>query len=376
MSFAGFKKQISKANQLFNEKLAGAKGTELESDFVEMERKIDVTGKMIEELITKTQDYLQPNPMARARISAVKGLNNLQNKRRNMAYPQPEGLLGDAMIKHGKDLGHNSSLVYSPSVRKEKLLLNAATHTSRWRRSSTTWRTGVKQNFLDPFNSLLHQDLKEINHHRKKLQGRRLDYDCKKRKGSGRAPAEDDVHAAEQKFAESKSLTEGAMINFLSSDSEQVSALFELVSAELAYHQEAARILSEAQQRLEEKRSEAASKPRSERPAASITGRTSSRASDTWKTVGDEDTEGGAVGGGGPAISVKPRHQSTKAATPTCRALFAFTADNNTELAFDEGDVIQLVSRVDDNWYEGELKGNRGFFPVNYVDVIVPLPEE
>ncbi|PAA68927.1 hypothetical protein BOX15_Mlig003884g1 [Macrostomum lignano] len=368
MSFAGFKKQISKANQLFNEKLAGAKGTELESDFVEMERKIDVTGKMIEELITKTQDYLQPNPMARARISAVKGLNNLQNKSRNMAYPQPEGLLGDAMIKHGKDLGHNSSL--------GEALVECGDAYKQMAEIKYNLEDGVKQNFLDPFNSLLHQDLKEINHHRKKLQGRRLDYDCKKRKGSGRAPAEDDVHAAEQKFAESKSLTEGAMINFLSSDSEQVSALFELVSAELAYHQEAARILSEAQQRLEEKRSEAASKPRSERPAASITGRTSSRASDTWKTVGDEDTEGGAVGGGGPAISVKPRHQSTKAATPTCRALFAFTADNNTELAFDEGDVIQLVSRVDDNWYEGELKGNRGFFPVNYVDVIVPLPEE
>uniref|UniRef100_A0A1I8IGR6 BAR domain-containing protein n=1 Tax=Macrostomum lignano TaxID=282301 RepID=A0A1I8IGR6_9PLAT len=191
MSFAGFKKQISKANQLFNEKLAGAKGTELESDFVEMERKIDVTGKMIEELITKTQDYLQPNPMARARISAVKGLNNLQNKSRNMAYPQPEGLLGDAMIKHGKDLGHNSSL--------GEALVECGDAYKQMAEIKYNLEDGVKQNFLDPFNSLLHQDLKEINARAE----RRPKTMCTR---------------AEQKFAESKSLTEGAMINFLSSD--------------------------------------------------------------------------------------------------------------------------------------------------------------
>lgn len=372
MSFAGFKKQLNKANQLLNEKIAGAKGTELESDFVEMERKIDVTGKMIEDLITKTQDYLQPNPMARARISAVKGLNNLQNKNRNMAYPQPEGLLGESMTKHGKDLGQDSSLGAA--------LVECGDAYKQMAEIKYNLEDGVKQNFLDPFNSLLQQDLKEINQHRKKLEGRRLDYDCKKRKGSGKPVAEEELHAAEQKFSESKSVTESAMVTFLSSDAEQVSALCELVSAELAYHQEAARILSDVQRRLEEKRSEAANKPKlSDRPAAAG-GRTSSasafsasRGSDSWKA--DDDAQGGAAGGGGPSVSIKPRHQLSKSATPTCRALFAFTADNSTELAFEEGDVIQLVARVDDNWYEGELKGKRGFFPVNYVDVIVPLPE-
>ncbi|VDL85371.1 unnamed protein product [Schistocephalus solidus] len=59
---------------------------------------------------------------------------------------------------------------------------------------------------------------------------------------------------------------------------------------------------------------------------------------------------------------------------PCCRALYQFDAENDTELAFAEGDVIQLIRQVDENWYEGRLNGREGFFPVNYVETIVDLP--
>uniref|UniRef100_A0AAY5E9A9 BAR domain-containing protein n=1 Tax=Electrophorus electricus TaxID=8005 RepID=A0AAY5E9A9_ELEEL len=62
MSVAGLKKQFHKASQLLSEKISGAEGTKLDEDFMEMERKIDVTNKSVFELITKTTEYLQPNP--------------------------------------------------------------------------------------------------------------------------------------------------------------------------------------------------------------------------------------------------------------------------------------------------------------------------
>ncbi|EJW71385.1 hypothetical protein WUBG_17710, partial [Wuchereria bancrofti] len=64
---------------------------------------------------------------------------------------------------------------------------------------------------------------------------------------------------------------------------------------------------------------------------------------------------------------------SAQLVKPSCRALYDFEAQNETELDFKEGDVINLISQIDENWYEGSLLGRTGYFPISYVHVLVPL---
>uniref|UniRef100_A0A8C9FIC4 BAR domain-containing protein n=1 Tax=Pavo cristatus TaxID=9049 RepID=A0A8C9FIC4_PAVCR len=49
---------------LLSEKVGGAEGTKLDDDFKEMERKVDVTSRAVMEIMAKTIEYLQPNPVS------------------------------------------------------------------------------------------------------------------------------------------------------------------------------------------------------------------------------------------------------------------------------------------------------------------------
>ncbi|XP_072112154.1 SH3 domain-containing protein 19 isoform X1 [Mobula birostris] len=59
---------------------------------------------------------------------------------------------------------------------------------------------------------------------------------------------------------------------------------------------------------------------------------------------------------------------------PRCVARFDFEGDQPDELTFFEGDVIALKEYVSEEWAQGELKGQTGIFPLNFVDLIENLP--
>lgn len=71
-------------------------------------QKTDVTCELVEELQLKTKEFLQPNPTARAKMAAVKGISKLSGQAKASTYPQPEGVLGDCMLMYGKKMGEDS----------------------------------------------------------------------------------------------------------------------------------------------------------------------------------------------------------------------------------------------------------------------------
>ena len=56
---------------------------------------------------------------------------------------------------------------------------------------------------------------------------------------------------------------------------------------------------------------------------------------------------------------------------PYAIAKFNFVAEFETELSLGAGEMVYLNRYVDNEWLEGEVDGQRGIFPISYVNVIV-----
>lgn len=115
-----------------------------------MEKKTDATADMVEDLQTKTKEFLQPNPAARAKMAALK----ISSGQAKSQYPQSEGILGNAMVAHGKKIGENEPLGDALIETGESLKQIADVKYSL--------DNNVKQNFLEPLQHLEQNDIKEV----------------------------------------------------------------------------------------------------------------------------------------------------------------------------------------------------------------------
>ncbi|XP_007479315.1 endophilin-A3 isoform X7 [Monodelphis domestica] len=294
---SGFRKQFHKASQFLSEKISRVEKTKLDDEFLEMERKIDVTHRAFIELLPKCIEYLQPNP-------------------------------GQALLDCGETMMLMSDI-------KEALDIN------------------VKQNFLDPVQLLEAREIKDIERNLRKLESRRLDYDYIKRRDISIIHPEE-LQVAGGKFEESKELVRTSMTNFLENDIEQVNQLAVFIEALLEYHRQNTEILEDLYRKLHHR---IRLSPYYYKSHADFL--------KTYKVKGNDRVEYRSSANSGPSFAN---------VVPCCRGLYDFAAEHEEELGFKEGDIITITSQVDENWYAGILEGKYGFFPITYVEVLVPLP--
>jgi len=69
-----------------------------------------------------------------------------------------------------------------------------------------------------------------------------------------------------------------------------------------------------------------------------------------------------------PAAARPPVPQPAAVARPTAKALYNYAGATQDELSFNEGDIIVILKKDPVGWWEGELKGRRGWIPANYVE--------
>lgn len=59
------------------------------------------------------------------------------------------------------------------------------------------------------------------------------------------------------------------------------------------------------------------------------------------------------------------------------RAVYSFDTSHPREISLSKGDIVKVVSVIDDNWYCGEFRGRKGNFPSSYVETLsLPAVEE
>ncbi|XP_063045554.1 rho guanine nucleotide exchange factor 6 isoform X2 [Engraulis encrasicolus] len=90
------------------------------------------------------------------------------------------------------------------------------------------------------------------------------------------------------------------------------------------------------------------------------------------KPVVEMSENGGSGGGGGGTSATSGGGGGNVAGQLVVKARFNFKQNNEDELSFNKGEIIQVTRQEEGGWWEGNLNGKTGWFPSNYVREVKP----
>ncbi|KAF8907371.1 SH3 domain-containing protein [Gymnopilus junonius] len=62
------------------------------------------------------------------------------------------------------------------------------------------------------------------------------------------------------------------------------------------------------------------------------------------------------------------------ASLPQAKALWAYSGEDSDDLAFEAGDIVEIVEETNADWWTGRVNGKQGLFPSAYVERLAQAP--
>lgn len=76
-------------------------------------------------------------------------------------------------------------------------------------------------------------------------------------------------------------------------------------------------------------------------------------------------------------LCMRPRcaasHPALSSAVCQVIGMYDYMAQNDDELAFNKGQIINVLNKEDPDWWKGEVSGQVGLFPSNYVKLTTDM---
>ncbi|KAI6650990.1 Endophilin-A3-like isoform X4 [Oopsacas minuta] len=248
-------RKVDRTKQILSEKTGRGKeeATQIAGEYKDLEKMTDSTAAILEHLQGKLKEMLQPNPNVRLKMDMSNSFQKMKGQVSANKYPQTEHVISELMMKGAQDLGDDSYF--------SKSLFQVAETFQILSDSKDDLDLSVRQRFLDPIAAVVNKDIKEISHHRKKVTGRRLDYDAKRKKHQKGTVTEQELSLSADRFEESFDLAEKGMRTLLDNDIEQVQQVLELTRSLADYHKRSSETLQSCLEELEDIATAAKTKP-------------------------------------------------------------------------------------------------------------------
>uniref|UniRef100_A0A8B9GWT5 BAR domain-containing protein n=1 Tax=Astyanax mexicanus TaxID=7994 RepID=A0A8B9GWT5_ASTMX len=117
---------------------------------------IRVILKQPEPLKTNLSAFLSVHHLAasRAKLSMLNTMSKIRGQVKSTGYPQAEGVLGECMVRYGREMGEDTNFGGA--------LVEMGESMKRLAEVKDSLDIDVKQNFIDPFQTIVDKDLRDI----------------------------------------------------------------------------------------------------------------------------------------------------------------------------------------------------------------------